>query len=90
MNEKRHRDELIVKRNLLFTRFCQSPKDIRLALEIKIIDDHVAESTERIRTRERSVELREQNNARLLESSSGTEQRSKPLHRSSSKPLVRR
>jgi len=40
------REELKAKRNLLFQRFLQNPLDTHLALEIKIIDDQVAECTE--------------------------------------------
>jgi hypothetical protein len=42
---KRKREELKAKRNLLFTQFLKNPRDIRLALKIKIIDDQVAEFT---------------------------------------------
>jgi hypothetical protein len=42
----RKREELKAKRNLLFQRFLQNPLDTHLALEIKIIDDQVAECTE--------------------------------------------
>jgi hypothetical protein len=37
------REEMKAKRNLLFARFLKNPSDTRLALEIKIIDDQVAE-----------------------------------------------
>jgi len=40
---KRKREELKAKRNPLFARFLKDPLDTRLALEIKIIDDQVAE-----------------------------------------------
>jgi len=59
MNEKRNREELITQRNLLFARFLQSPMDIHLAGEIKIIDDQIAESTERMRAEDRKTERRE-------------------------------
>ena len=42
----RKRDELKAKRDLLFQRLLQNPLDTHLALEIKIIDDQVAECTE--------------------------------------------
>ncbi len=42
----RKREELKAKRNLLFRRFLQNPRETRLALEIKAIDDQVAECTE--------------------------------------------
>jgi hypothetical protein len=40
---KEKREKLKTKRNLLFARFLKNPSDTRLALEIKIIDDQVAE-----------------------------------------------
>ena len=70
MNEKRNRVELIAKRNLLFERFLESPVDIHLAVDIKVIDDKIAESTERIRAEDRKAQLREEKSARLHESSS--------------------
>jgi hypothetical protein len=42
----RKRAELKAKRTLLFQRFFKNPLDTHLALEIKIIDDQVAECTE--------------------------------------------
>jgi hypothetical protein len=48
-------EELKAKRNLLFARFLKNPLDTRLALEIKIIDDQVAESAEQMR-RQRQFE----------------------------------
>ncbi len=44
IDEKRKREELKAKRNLLFERYLKNPLDTRLALEIKAIDDQVAES----------------------------------------------
>ena len=49
--------------------------DIHLAVDIKVIDDLIAESTERIRAEDRKAELREQKNTRLHNSSSGTSKR---------------
>jgi hypothetical protein len=37
------RDQLKAKRNLLFDQYCQSPQSTRLAIEIRLIDDQVAE-----------------------------------------------
>lgn len=48
VDEKREREALKAKRNLLFERYLKAPLDTRLALEIKIIDDQVAESTKRL------------------------------------------
>jgi len=45
---KRKREELKAKRNLIFARFLKDPLDTHLALEIKIIDDLVAEWTEQM------------------------------------------
>ena len=43
IEEKRKRDELKAKRDRLFERYLKHPMDIRLALEIKAIDDQIAE-----------------------------------------------
>ena len=43
IDAKKKREKLTAKRNLLFARFLENPSDTRLALEIKIIDDQVAE-----------------------------------------------
>ena len=48
IDEKGKRDKLKAKRNLLFERFLKNPLDTRLALEIKIIDDQVAECTDQM------------------------------------------
>jgi hypothetical protein len=42
----RKREKLKAKRTLLFRRFSKNPLETHLALEIKIIDDQVAECTE--------------------------------------------
>jgi hypothetical protein len=42
----RKREKLKAKRNLLFQRFLKNPLETHLALEIKIIDDQVAECSE--------------------------------------------
>jgi len=41
--EKRKREELKAKRDQLFDRYLKHPMDTRLALEIKAIDDQIAE-----------------------------------------------
>jgi len=43
IEEKRKRDELKAKRDLLFERYLKHPMDTRLALEIKVMDDQLAE-----------------------------------------------
>ncbi len=45
-DEKRKREELKAKRDLLFERYLKHPMDTRLALEIKTIDDQLAEDTQ--------------------------------------------
>ena len=45
-DERKKRKELTTKRNLLFAEYLKNPQDIRLALEIKLIDDQVAQSIE--------------------------------------------
>lgn len=44
-DEKKEREALKARRNLLFQRYLKTPQDTRLALEIKLIDDQVAEFT---------------------------------------------
>lgn len=63
-NERKNRDQLIVERNRLFSRFLENPVEIGLALEIKVIDDQVAACNERIRAEEKKAQLREKNTAR--------------------------
>ena len=45
--EKRKREELKAKRDQLFDRYLKHPMDTRLALEIKAIDDQIAEQAGR-------------------------------------------
>jgi hypothetical protein len=40
---KKKREELKAKRELLFDKYLKHPTDIHLALEIKLLDDQVAE-----------------------------------------------
>jgi hypothetical protein len=42
---KRKREEFKIRRNVLFKSYEKSPNDHRLALEIKRIDDQIAECT---------------------------------------------
>jgi len=46
---KSKRDKLKAKRDLLFERYLKNPQDSRMALEIKKIDDEIAECTDRLR-----------------------------------------
>ena len=48
IDEKGRRDQLKAKRKRLFERFVNNPADTHLALEIKIIDDQVAECTQQM------------------------------------------
>jgi len=47
-------EELKAERNLLFARFLKNPRDTRLALKIKIIDDQIAEYTEKMERKKES------------------------------------
>jgi hypothetical protein len=58
-NLKKDRDQLVAERNRLFHMFWENPLEIRLALEIKVIDDQVAEYNERIRVEDKNAELQE-------------------------------
>jgi hypothetical protein len=89
MTEKQKRDELIAKRNLVFARFLGSPMDIRLAVEIKNIDDQIAEITERIRTQDRQAEIKDRNRARLHERFPGIEKHGNPPHNLANTHVVR-
>ena len=53
---KRKREALKNRRTPLFKRYEKSPGDLRLALEIKIIDDQIAECTEQIECENRRLE----------------------------------
>jgi hypothetical protein len=44
--EKAKREGLKAKRKMLFEEYLQSPRNTRLALEIKLIDDDLAKSVE--------------------------------------------
>ena len=46
---KKKRDDLSIKRNLLFNKYLQNPHDLHLALEIKTIDDEIAQYTDKMR-----------------------------------------
>jgi hypothetical protein len=47
ITEKVKRDKLKAKRDGLYKEFLKNPQDIHLAIEIKSIDDQVAESVQR-------------------------------------------
>jgi hypothetical protein len=46
---KKKRGDLNDKRNLLFKKYSRNPYDLELALEIKKIDDEIAECTDKMR-----------------------------------------
>lgn len=54
IEEKRKREELKAKRDQLFDRYLKHPMDTRLALEIKAIDDQIAEHAGRKEEKTRS------------------------------------
>jgi len=88
MSEKWQRDKLIAQRNVLFHRFLSNPIDVHLAVEIKAIDDQIAEITERNRTEDRKAELRERSRIPLDESCSGIKRAAKTVHDIASKHVV--
>jgi len=47
-DEKKIRDELKSKRNLLLEEYFKNPTNTHLAIEIKLIDDQVAKITEHL------------------------------------------
>jgi hypothetical protein len=63
MTDKRDREELIAKRNSLFWRFVNNPKQTELAIEIKLLDDRIAEITQRMVEHERNAATNEKKSA---------------------------
>jgi hypothetical protein len=55
MTEKQNRQELIAKRNLLYWQFLSDPEKTNLAVEIKALDDQIADITQRMIERERNA-----------------------------------
>lgn len=53
---KRKREDLKNRRTPLFKRYEKSPGDLRLALEIKLIDDQIAECTQQMECENRRLE----------------------------------
>ena len=53
---KRKREDLKKRRTALFKRYEKSPGELRLALEIKRIDDQIAECTQQIECENRRIE----------------------------------
>lgn len=48
VDEKKTRDQLKAKRDLLLEEYTRQPMNTRLAIEIRLIDDQVAALTERL------------------------------------------
>jgi hypothetical protein len=46
---RKKRDDLSTKRNALFKKYSNNPNDVTLALEIKTMDDEIAEYTAKMR-----------------------------------------
>jgi hypothetical protein len=51
---RKKREELKIKRNSLFDEYLKHPDDLHLALEIKTIDDEIAECTKKMEQEGRS------------------------------------
>jgi hypothetical protein len=56
IDRKKVRHDLKIARTKLSEQFLKHPKDARLALAVKIIDDQIANCSEWIRTKEKSAE----------------------------------
>src|SRR6266850_2185171 len=54
---KRKREDLRNRRIPLFKRYAKNPNDLRLALEIKSIDDQIAECNQQMQSANRKLEL---------------------------------
>jgi len=51
---KKKRDDLKAKRNSLFEKYARHPEEFHLALEIKKIDDEIADCTQHVEQERRS------------------------------------
>jgi hypothetical protein len=56
IDEDTKRAKLKAERSLLFERFLKTPQDIRLAPEIKLMDDQIAECTSQITWKRETAE----------------------------------
>ena len=54
---KRKREDLRNRRVPLFKRYAKNPNDLRLALEIKSIDDQITECTQQMQRANQELEL---------------------------------
>lgn len=61
IDRKKIRDELKIERTKLFKQFSNHPKDTRLALAIKILDDQIADCTEWTRAHDKNTEIEKKN-----------------------------
>ena len=61
---KRKREDLQNRRTPLFKRYERNPSDLRLALEIKTIDDQIAECTQQMERENREFEPPVESNRR--------------------------
>jgi hypothetical protein len=52
---KKKRDDLKIKRNSLFDQYSKHPHDLHLGLEIKTIDDEIAEFTRKMEQERNAV-----------------------------------
>jgi hypothetical protein len=62
---KRKREDLQSRRTPLFKRYERNPSDLRLALEIKTIDDQIAECTQQMGRENLEFEPPAESNRRL-------------------------
>ncbi|HET9801781.1 MAG TPA: hypothetical protein VFP96_00960 [Candidatus Acidoferrum sp.] len=58
IDRKKVSDELKIQRTKLFGQFSKHPKDTRLALAIKILDDQIASCTEWSRANDKNTEMK--------------------------------
>lgn len=63
---KRKREDLRNRRTPLFKRYEKNPSDLRLALEIKTIDDQIAECMQQMERENREFEPSAESNRRLV------------------------
>ena len=57
IDSKKFLDELKIQRTKLFKQLTKHPKDTRLALAIKILDDQIADRTEWSQTNDKNTEI---------------------------------
>ncbi len=57
VNWKKVREELKARRAQTYDRFLKNPDDIRLALEIKLLDDEILDCADHLQYQQRTEEL---------------------------------